>query len=279
MTEVEVVASLTDQSNSDYHADTSRVGHSMLEVYRESPITYHARFVTKTINQPASTPAMMLGTALHAILLETDRFDELVVVAPDCDRRTKDGKAQWEMFQSSRNGRAVIDSEQNDIVTAMAKSVLEHPEAAKLFQRAEHREKSLLWTNEATGILCKCKPDLLWSAGVMIGDLKTANDPTPGPWSRQAANLGYARQTAHYSDGVESLLGKRPRMVHIVVGTKEPFECACYFLNPEDIEHAAFQNQKALNDLAMSFQTGNWLAPHNREISVISLPKWTQFED
>ena len=189
-------------TNDAYHADHSRVGHSMLEIFRRSPVEYAARFVHHTMLHPEPTPAKCLGAALHALVMEPDRYDELTAVAPDVDRRTKEGKASWSQFLAEAGQRTVITEEQNEIVTKMAKSVLAHPEAAKLFKRAEHREKAVYWTNEATEsellgdlsgrvspIERKCKFDLLYAAGAVIGDLKTANDPTPSAWSRQAATL------------------------------------------------------------------------------------------
>ena len=37
------------------------------------------------------TPSMMLGTAVHSLVLEPEKFDTDVVVAPVVDKRTKIG--------------------------------------------------------------------------------------------------------------------------------------------------------------------------------------------
>ena len=272
------VVEISDESNAEYHADYSRISHSMVEVFRSSPIEYAARFVHRTMSPPAPTPAMKLGTALHAFLLEHYRFNDLVAVAPRVDRRTKDGKAEWAEFESQANGRTVITEDDYDVVTAMAKSVLGHPEAFKMFQRAEHREKSITWTNEQTGLACKCRPDLLYAAGGLIADLKTASDPTPGAWSRQAASLGYHRQGAYYSAGVGLAIGRETKFMHIVVGTSEPFEACAYFMDSDAIAHAEFQNQQMLNEIAAAMESGVWSAPQNREILVVSLPRWAMYE-
>lgn len=266
-------------SNHDYHADLTHVGHSMLSVFRNSPVEYAARFVHKTMRAPDPTPSMCLGTAVHALVLEPERFDELVAIAPDCDRRTKNGKEEYAAFLGACNGRAVITADQNEAATRMAKSILSHPEAAKLLKQADHRESVVRWVNEPTGIRCKLKADLLWVGGSVIGDLKTAADPTPGPWARQAASLGYARQNAWYASGAEVVFGRPFRFLHVVVGNTEPFECCAYFMDAEDVEHAKFQNQRTLNAMRECMDTGEWSAVQNRQIKVVSLPKWTLYED
>lgn len=270
----EVTPGKWDVQNDEYHAHHACVSHSMLEVFRTSPLTYAARFVYGTMSAPAPTESMCLGTALHALVLEPDRFDEIVIVSPAVDRRTKDGKAQWSEFQSICNGRVVISEEQNRTITKMAKSILAHPEASKLIKRAEYREQAFRWVNDGTGIWCKCKPDLLWWAGSVIGDLKTAADPTPSAWSRQAASLGYFRQNAAYRSGIESVSGRDPQFLHIVVGSAPPFETCCYYMDQEVVDHGAFQNQQSLNALRAAIDSGDWLADQNKKFKTVSLPRW-----
>lgn len=268
------------EAPADYHSDYSAVSHSMLEVYRESPVTYAALYVTRTMQQPPPTPAMCLGTALHALLLEPDQYDNIVAVAPDIDRRTKLGKETWSAFlETITNLHTVITGEQNDIVTQMAKSVLAHPEAKKLFERAECREQPFRWTNEQTGVRCKCKPDLLWTAGRIIGDIKTTSNPNPGAWSRQAASFGYDRQGAWYSLGLETCFQSGDfKFLHICVGSQEPWECACYFIENEFMEHARFQNQQTLNSLAIAQRTNTWVSEQNTKFKTLALPRWTLYE-
>lgn len=263
-------------TNAEYHSQYHEwVSHSSLEVFRRSVVEYAARFVFGTMKPPEPTPAMALGSALHAIILEADRFDEIVAVAPDVDRRKKDGKLIWEAFQQQCNGiRTIITSEQYDIVVKMAKSVLAHPEASKLMQRAEYREKAFQWVNEQTGLRCKCKPDLLWLSGGVIGDLKTSSTPCPNDWFRQAGSLGYHRQGAHYIDGITAVADKPIQMCHIVVGTSEPYECGCFYFGPASIDAGRFQNQSSLTSLASCIASGDWTATQNRLILTGDVPRW-----
>ena len=82
-------------TNAEYHAMTDRVSHSMLEVFRKSAALYHGRFVTKEIPAPEPTSAMTFGNAVHAAVLEHDRFMKEYSVAPKCNRTTKAGKELW----------------------------------------------------------------------------------------------------------------------------------------------------------------------------------------
>ena len=46
-----------------------------------------------------ATPAMALGTAIHALVLEPDTWRNELVIAPDINRRTKAGKAEFALIQ------------------------------------------------------------------------------------------------------------------------------------------------------------------------------------
>jgi exodeoxyribonuclease VIII len=75
---------------------------------------------------------MRLGTALHTHVLELNRWDEQIAVAPACDRRTKAGKEAFAAFEADAAGKTVITADDAEVVMAMGRSVLRHPGAAML---------------------------------------------------------------------------------------------------------------------------------------------------
>ena len=83
-------------TNAQYHALAS-VSHSSLECFRRSKRTYRAKYIDKTLVHE-QTPAMQLGSLVHAMVLEPHKVSDLYVVPPKCDRRTTVGKQAYADF-------------------------------------------------------------------------------------------------------------------------------------------------------------------------------------
>lgn len=268
------------ESNRDYHADVSHVGHSMLEDFRRSAALYHGRYIAGTIARMAASDEMKLGTALHAYLFETDGFDDLIRVMPACDGRTKEGKAIRAAFFEELGNRDWITEEQLDAMLKMAEAVQGNTAARALLDAGAEYETSIRWTDAATGVACKCKPDALVVANpAIVVDLKTTRNPTMGAWRRQAATLGYHRQAAWYVDGCATRFGKPHEHIAIVVGNCEPHECFVYRFDAPAMELARQQNRRDLERLAKCRETDNWRSELADCITPISLPNWSFYED
>ncbi|WP_010597300.1 PD-(D/E)XK nuclease-like domain-containing protein [Rickettsiella massiliensis] len=63
----------------------------------------------------------------------------------------------------------------------MAESLHQNKVALKLIADAQI-EQSLYWKDPNTGILCKCRPDILRSS--LVADLKTAQDGSAWSFSK-----------------------------------------------------------------------------------------------
>jgi hypothetical protein len=123
---------------------------------------------------------MAIGSAVHTHVLELDQWDARYVSAPDgIDRRTKAGKAEWEAFTTAATGRTVLPKADADLVMRMAHSVFTHPAAAMLLALPGKAETTHMWTDAATGLQCKCRPDWLTDDGRLLVDLKTTEDASP----------------------------------------------------------------------------------------------------
>lgn len=266
-------------TNEQYHRDTDRISHSMLEVFRRSVVEYDARFVLGTMAHPAPTPQMVLGSALHVQILESDKWDGLIAVAPEIDRRTKIGKEKWLDFVTKSHGRLVITLDQYDAVLRMAKSLLAHPIVKEILSEPGVREQALRGTDPETGLPIKLKPDVRSTARMLITDVKTTCDPSPEAWARQAANIGWSRQTAFYTSALRSILGGQWIMVHAVVQNCEPWEAACYHIDSDDIEVAATQNANAMRRLKACYESDDWTQPQHKQLIRVTMPRWVAYQD
>lgn len=54
------------------------------------------------------TTALLVGSAVHKMVLEPETFDSEFVIAPDINRRTKNGKEEYADFLKSAAGKSII---------------------------------------------------------------------------------------------------------------------------------------------------------------------------
>ncbi len=272
------------ETSAEYHRDTSAVTNSAKETYRQSPAAYYGLYVAGTIPMPPSSPAQLLGSIVHTVVLEPDRFDLEYTVAPESCRARKGRTWEAASAEAAASGTTPILADHLDTAVAMSNQVRLHPIAAKLLASPHGvAEKTLRWTDPLSRIACKCRPDWLVDHAdlttAICADLKTAKDPTPEGFSHAAARYGYHRQAAWYLDGIESITGKAASWLFVVVGKSLPYDVFVYQLTVGDITSGRQQNNTIMAQLAASRATNTWILPGQWEIQTIELPKWARSED
>lgn len=273
------MASVWQCSAEEYHADTTHVSHSALDVFRQSRRLYHGRFITGEIERPEPTPAMRLGTLLHLAVLEPERFEVNVVSAPECDRRTKDGKAVWAAFCEESVGKVVASLDDMNLCRALMQAVKLNSIAAHWLGKGGHSEHTITWQDQEIGLLCKSRRDRFIESDNLLLDLKTCRDASPEAFAKAAASFGYNRQSAWYVDGHKAAFGAEPRFLFIAICTQPPHEVACYELDADAIDLGRRQNRTALFQLADCIEHDDWLGPHEKQVTTLSLPRWANYSD
>ena len=171
------------------------VNKSTLWEMRKSPLHYwHLMHDTPK----PDTPAMKFGRAVHKRILEPVEFFAEYVVAPDCDRRTKEGKAIWADLMES--GKEIISSEDMEIIRQMEAelSTIKY----KFFGPDTQTEVPLYWVDSESGIYCKGRLDAI--SKDCIVDYKTTTDASTDAFTREALRYGYDLQAAMYLDAAEA---------------------------------------------------------------------------
>lgn len=153
-------------------------------------------------NPQSDTPALIFGRAVHKYILEKEEFFDEVAVAPNVDRRTKQGKADWQEFIEISAGKDVISQGDFETIKAMSDVVDQH-EYARALLTGQH-EQSFFWTDEMTGEPCKCRPDCLTEYGgeKLVVDYKTTASCQNGSFERDAKKYGYDLQAGMYTEGM-----------------------------------------------------------------------------
>lgn len=251
-------------NNREYHADPA-IGKSMLDAIARSPRHYWARHIDPNRVEQPPTPAMVLGSAFHALLLEREVFEAEYVAAPAVDRRTKAGKEAWAALEAS--GKTVLAEDDIRALTGMAASVLEHPAASRLMGLPGRAEVSLFYEDGATGLRCKCRPDWLTESGVIV-DIKTTQDASPEAFRKSAYNFRYDVQAAHYTAAQPGT-----GFVFIAVEKTPPYAVAVYEADDAVMRSGYQRRRDNLDRLAECLQRDEWPG-YASTIQPLGVPGW-----
>lgn len=178
-------------------------------------------------------------------------------------------------------GKVPLRPSDYDAAAAMAAAVRKHPIAAKLLTAGEP-EKTLIWRDPATGVLCRAKADWLRPDGIV--DLKTTESAAPDALSKAAHNYGYAIQAAFYLRGFRLLELDRteqrePFFVHIAVEKAAPYLVHVNQLTERAMAWGDRQVSEALEIYRDCTAAGEWPGYPTDEITDIDLPGWVRTEE
>lgn len=258
-----------DVPNEIYHGDRSAVSSSNLKLVLRSP----AHFVALQQEPEESTAALAFGTALHSALLEPAKYRAIYVAKPNVNRRTKTGKALAETMASVLADKVQISPASMAEVEAMVASARRHPRVVGMLQSGE-AEVSYVWRDEATGILCKCRPDWLKDDDA-IWDVKSCIDASPEGFSRACAKYHYHVSAAFYVEGVRKLTSRTLPFRFVACEKGPPFAVAVYEASEGFLRSGRRLVRQALDRLRECRDQGTWPSyqPDGR-IEPIELPRW-----
>lgn len=192
------------------------VNKSTLWEMRKSPAHYKY-----ALEHPREdTPALRFGRALHMAVLEPEAFKQHYVLMPEIDRRTKAGKEEYQRFMEYAGDREIISHDDYEAILGMHDAIWADQDAADLLDGCQ-TEQPVFWTDDATGIECKCRIDAC-KPGVVI-DLKTCESASTEAFKRDALRLGYDVQAAHYLRGYRAHFGRNADWYFIAVEKKPPY--------------------------------------------------------
>jgi len=260
--------------NSQYH-QSEGVSKSGVMLLLRSPQHYRAAY--ETSREP--TPAMLLGSLVHTLVLEPEKFESEYAIAPQVDKRTKAGKAEWESFDAACGEKAIVTPAQLEQAQAMAAAVRFHQFAGPALTGIE-AEHSFYWHDAESGVLAKCRPDAIKTvaSGLVLLDLKTTDDASPQAFAKTCAAHGYHVSAAMSMDGVEAVTGQRPLSYRfVVIERNPPYGIAVYELEDQAVSFGRMLYRSALQVFRDCTDIGEWKG-YPTATQKIDLPKWAYFE-
>jgi hypothetical protein len=185
-----------------------------------------------------------LGDALHALLLEPERFEDEFLSADGSAPRASclpEDEVMTQTWLSDATCKAL---------RGMRDAVLRHPllPLGRWFDSGE-KELSIYWTDDGGG-RWKGRPDCFCEDVIL--ELKTTADARASRFAKSRQRFGYDLQAAHYVDAVRRLAGGYPRFLYVAVESTRPHTVWVHELPAEEIERLRGE----LDDIKRRFRAG-----------------------
>ena len=262
----------------EYHADTSAVSKSGLDLVRQSSAIYYAKYLDPKFERQRRAAAdemkagQLVGQLAHCAILEPHAFVERYAVGPTVHRGTK----VWKEFVEENPGKVAIQQEQADTAFEQAESVRRLPDVRDALA-VGHAEVSAYWIDPITGVQCRCRPD--WEHdvsddAVILLDVKTYSDASPAEFRRQIARKRYHVQDGFYSDGYAAASGKNVlAFIFVAIETEWPYAASAVMLDDISRERGRQLYREDLATYARCLESGIWPG-YSNQIEIVSLPAW-----
>lgn len=243
MQEVEVGKLIQGLSYEDY-AGIFALRASELNDLRWSPAHYLAR----KQNPKEPTEAQEDGLMIHKLFERGDQFLASLVVEPEFIGRTKDGRESKQSAEAKQMKQAwYLDLPPNTEVVSMKQltmlqgisGALSRHSLVKNLVRDGVRETSLVVQDPETGVMLKCRPDLITADGFLV-DFKSTRDARPHSFLNSVFGFRdyfYVLAAAHYLHCLRVAgISKDESMTFIAIEKEPPYGIMVY---PLDIGNIA----------------------------------------
>ena len=257
---------LLDMPNEVYHSKTDYLSASNLKELLKNPYAYFNP-IEREFN-----PNFVIGTLIHLLILEPHNFDKEFAIAPDVNKRTKDGRAELEQFAEDMKGFNIISQSEYDTYKELADSVLSIPAVQALLQGVVCEKSYFATLDDGTKV--KCRPDAYNEAKKVIIDVKSCNDASPDAFKKDIAKYGYHVQDSHY----RNTLGAR-KFIFLAVEKKPPYMVGIYELSAPDLELGDELVKEAikLSKSPKSYEYPLYVGEDNSIVQTLVLPNYVHY--
>lgn len=256
----------------DYFAMTDFMSHSTLKLIKDSPSK-----MQWAIKHPMkSSPAMALGSAIHAAILEPDLFEKEYKVKPKCDMRTKAGKQQSEEWNEENPGVKSVNQFDMDVIVKVRGRVMDDPQLSQ-FVTGGSKECSFFAKNTSVeNILMKGKLDQIVTTknGTFIVDIKTTDSANRHVFNNDITKYSYLTQASYYMKLVEEATGERPDG-YVILALEKTKDCdvQTFYFDNEDLELGSKLCEQWLQRYALCLSTNEWPG-YERQFIRYKAPEW-----
>jgi hypothetical protein len=256
-------------SNDDYHAGPGVSRSFLWDLYNTTP--FHAMW--RKQNRKPPTDAMILGSAVHALVLEPEVFKRTYVQA-EVSRRSSKHAAVLEIYEDQ--GLIPLKADVWETAHRMADAVMSHRLAREMFSGGS-AELALYARHPIWNHLEKIKVDYVLPDCTVV-DLKTCQSAARNHFRSHATSMGYHVQAAMYP----TLMKRRGlpvpgvgNFVFVAVESVEPHCVACYFADDEMQRDGLAAYERASEIYSQCVASGEWPA-YPEEFIPLNSPGWAR---
>lgn len=234
-----------------------------------------AEYMCKIIEEKAEpTRQMIIGTCLHAMVLENKNIDDVCHTKPNgLSLATKEGKAWKELHDSL----PILSFGDGLCLCVMRRYVFENEFANDILRYCKHRETPMF--AEFEGVEIKGMIDAHGvNAGmseIVMCDIKTTDDPSPQAFAKTVIERDYDMQAAWYLELAAQNLARDIEdafFYWIVVQNKAPFSCVVYDGN-EFLSVGRSKMERAISTFKQCREANKWPHPH-QGVNTLKAPQW-----
>lgn len=271
----------------DEYKDLDAINASGLKlISAQSPLHYWDEYINPKRPQRKVTPALNMGTALHALVLE---HEVIWRKAPDVPKRSNKDKQTWKEHEESLlPGEVSLKAVEIAQVELMANSVRNHKVAARyLYDKASQplTEFTIQW--DCAGTACKSRIDMLRrhpkKNEILIIDLKTTRDASPRGFRKAVTDFKYHLQAAFYMDAVKAYFGNRYgtdtkyRFIFVAVENTRPYATGVYECSIGTMKQGAREYTQALQLYDACKMWNSWPGYNrNHKVDEVRLPMYAR---
>ena len=253
--EVDAPAIIDGLPADEYHADRTSISSSGLRALLAPGCPAQFKYDREHPQPPKKE--FDLGHAAHKVVL--GEGEEIVVTEWD-DWRTKAAREERDAIRAG--GAVPLLFHEGQQVMAMADAIRQHPDAGPLLNLPGTSEQSIYWTDSATGVRCRIRPDrlIVLPQTTLVIDIKTVADASPDACSKSIESYAYHQQGALYIDGVQAagLAPEGARFIWVFVSKKAPHLVTVRELADQDQDIGRARNERALRIYRECESTGIW---------------------
>ncbi|MGB1291778.1 MAG: PD-(D/E)XK nuclease-like domain-containing protein [Pseudoalteromonas sp.] len=242
-------------------AGLSKSGADKIDI---SPAAFKKRAPFKT------SRAVVVGSALHASLLEPHVFEEQYQLMPEVeDRRKAEYKKLAEMYGADN----VLVKSECENIAAMTENARLDREVDELLKRTGISEVSFFATCPETGVLLRCRFDRIDIETDRATDLKKTRDASPEGFSKSVGDYRYHVQQQFYSYVYRLVTGRDlKKFTFVAIQETAPHTVRKYELDEEARVIGDYYFHKNLETYADCMLRDIW--PHAGKNGVIGLQYW-----
>lgn len=260
-----------DMTYEDY-AKVDALNGSKIIHMRRSPMKYKHNID----NPPPPSPAMILGTATHRLILEPGLANEFAIWGMKDSQKVRNGRV-WDEFKADNAGKVIVTRNECLAMVGMAVGARKNAPIRKYAGAAGPTEVSMFWQHPHTKRRFKARLDKVIPETHTILDLKTTRDSRDFRFGPQAYQLGYVVKMALYWYGYKTLLGVEPSIKLGAIESKGPFESAVYNVPRDLIMLGVEELDDLVSRITECEKADEWPASQQTEVDLV-MPPWASTE-